>query len=63
MARYLVTTIPQVDGGTRELYVYGARNARLARQQLRRDPASVEAIGPDEIVDVDASGRRTRRVI
>ena len=28
-----------------------------------RAPGSVEAIGPDEIVDVDASGRRTRRVI
>jgi hypothetical protein len=56
--RHLITTIPQVDGGLRHLYAETRREAERARAELRRDPATLECIGPSEIVDEDAAGRR-----
>jgi len=50
---YLALTVPQVDGGYRELRYYSARDAREARAEVRNDPAMIDGIGPDVIIDVD----------
>lgn len=60
--RYLITRIPQIDGGTRELYAATARGAREAKEQLRNDPALVECLDISEYVDVERDGSRTRYV-
>ena len=59
--RYLVATIPQIDGGTRKLYMHGRRRAAEAREEIRRNPAMIDGIGPDEIVDVAAPPARVEQ--
>lgn len=41
---YLITEIPQVDGGVRRLFAPNLRAQREAQEALRRDPATVEAL-------------------
>ena len=62
-SRYLITTVPQIDGGTRELYAATSADARAAREVIRRDPAMIDAIRPSEYVDVSRDGTRTRYVV
>ena len=63
MARYLITAVPQADGGNRELYARTAADAAAAKRALRRDRATVECIGPAEYVDVERDGARRRYVL
>lgn len=63
MARYLITTARQVDGGIRELYARTAHGAREERHKLRVDPAMIDAIDVAEYVDVSADGARRRYVL
>ena len=60
MARHLITTIPQIDGGHRELYAATAKAAREAREQIRHDPAMVDHVDVSERVEVSRDGRRIR---
>lgn len=61
MARYLITTVPQADGGTRELYAATKRAASEAREELRNDPAMLDGLAcVSEYVDVAADGTRLR---
>lgn len=61
-AKHLITTIRQIDGGSRELYAATNRAARQCAAALRRDPAMIDGIGPEvsAIIDVDSDGKRTR---
>jgi hypothetical protein len=56
MARYLITTVPQVNGGSREIYARTAQDAREARETLRQDPAMLDHVNVAEYVDVDRDG-------
>lgn len=62
----LITTIPQVDGSTREIHAQDAAHAAMGRDLLRRDPALVDRLhGVDGIrvheVDVRAPQARERK--
>lgn len=57
---HLITIIPQVDGGIRELYAATAREAREKRGMILDDHAMVEFCEPAEWVDVAPDGTRTR---
>ena len=57
--RYLITTVPQVDGGSRKLYARTRRECDEARVVLRDDPAAIECITVAEIEDVARDGSRT----
>lgn len=62
MASYLIATIPQADGGVRELYASTRSEARAAQERIRADRAQIDALRPSEWVDVASDGRRTRYV-
>jgi hypothetical protein len=58
--RFLITTIPQADGGSRELYARTEPEARAAQRAIAAEPAMLDAIRVAEYVDVDRDGSRRR---
>lgn len=62
MARHLIATIPQVDGGIRELYAPTERAAIDAKEAIRRDSTMIDHLGSlvSEVVDIAKDGTRTR---
>ncbi len=55
---YVVTTIPQVDGGVRYACARTAREAEDAAAQLRNDPALIDHLG---LVGIDAKPDAIRK--
>ena len=58
--RVLITTIPQVGGGVRELYAATATDAAAAKALIRRDRSMIDHL--EELVcghiDIDGEGSR-----
>jgi hypothetical protein len=56
MKLHLVTTIRQVDGSDRYILFDDERDAELARDALRFEPALIDAMSPSFIVELDRDG-------
>jgi hypothetical protein len=59
----LIASVPQADGGTREVHAQDATHARAGRRLLRDDPAMLDHLrGVDgiEVHTVDAGSTRRR---
>ena len=60
MSDTLITTIPQIDGTSREIHAQDKQHARRARELLRQDPALADRLDGIDGIRIRIVDRRPR---